>query len=607
MSTTLIATASLARLLEPLIKDLYQGAKKLGVNGLAKWEIKKSTDKIGKRIKAIEVVRTLWKQDGPISLLDFFHQPKLIINEKPTIISRVTELPSNFIVIEGIIGQGKSIFMRSLASEEIRSNNAKRLPIFIELKNLNAKMDLRLAIHKQLESYDIEVDEDTLNYLYRVGKVVLLLDGFDEVEENIIKQTYLDIESLTLKYPELQIVVSSRPGHEIQKSSQFQSLKIANLAQSEYSAFLTKLKISSERSLSLREAIKNSPSNISSLIKTPLMLTMVVMVYETESQIPETLPEFFEKLFSFIFTRHDSLKAAFTRRHFSGLSERRLRTLFESFSFMTLQFGYGRTLTQVQFDEVFDQALDYAEDCKCTSDNFKKDIIKVACLMLDDGIDTYTFLHKSILEYFAAAFVKRLGEENAILFYSSIVEKSRGWEDVLIFLKAIDGVRYSRHYLIPIINKHRTEIIDPANSENDSSFILQISKLYPGIGVYFKLDPKDKTRVQVTGFGSLDSRPGDEVGNFAFLLLDALNNIIPSTLTTEELIMNFHADPTNSTHYLGIHVSTTPLLREYGTSELKKAVGILESRLDRFAEEGRTIIAQEEKKKLIFQPRALTL
>lgn len=74
------------------------------------------------------------------------------------------------------------------------------------------------------------------------------------------------------------------------------------------------------------------------------MLTLVVIVYETESQIPETLPDFFEKLFQVVFTRHDKLKAAFNRKHYTGLSEGTLQKVFEAFCFMCVQDGIGRSL-----------------------------------------------------------------------------------------------------------------------------------------------------------------------------------------------------------------------------------------------------------------------
>ena len=402
-----ITIASLARLAGPLVGDLYRQAKKVGARGLDKWGVDASVRKIGTRLKALDTVRTIWKTE-PISMQSFFHPPKLIIDRQPRFISRLNELPENNVIIEGIVGQGKSILLRSLAIEELRSNDAKRLPVFVELKDLTEKTDIQVTLFKTLESYDIAVDEDTLDYLFKSGKIALLLDGFDEIEEYLIKPTYLFIEQLARRYPELSIIVTSRPGYEIQKSAAFATLKVAPLLASEYPAFLQKLGVTGEKSVDLRQAIRSSPSNIGGLITTPLMLTLVVIVYEAEARIPETLPEFFEKLFQVVVSNHDRLKGGFTRTHQTGLSERGLQTVFEAFCFMTLRMGHNRSLSSNQFHEIFDKAIQYTGGLKCEADAFKNDITKTACLMLEEGLDSITYLHKSILDYYSAAYVKKM-------------------------------------------------------------------------------------------------------------------------------------------------------------------------------------------------------
>lgn len=597
-----LEAAAFGRLATPIIKDIYEGAKKFGVRGLHRWEAKGFAAKMGRRIKALESVRTLWKPEA-ISLMDFFHPPKLIINGKPSFIGRLSELPANLVVIEGIVGQGKSVFLRSLAIQEIGSNEAKRLPVLVDLKDLSSKLDLRQAVLRQLESYDIDVDDDTLNYLYRSGKVTLLLDGFDEIEENSVKSVYLEIEHLGLRFPDLQIVVSSRPGREIQKSSNFRNLPIAQLTQSEFSAFLTKLGVGAEKSISIRQAIKNSPSKISNLITTPLMLTLVVIVYEAESQIPETLPEFFDRLFQTVFSRHDRIKAAFTRKHYSGLSEKSLQRLFEAFCFMSLQSGHGRTISQSQFDEIFDHACEYADQSNCDSMKFKQDIVQVACLMLEDGVDSYTFLHKSIVEYYAAAFVRSLGDNNAKMFYSSTIEKSSGWEETLRFLRSIDSFRYFRDYVIPIVNAERTEVLASIVDNSNESIISTFKRLYPGLGVYFRMDAETKGAVKVSAYGSIIERSADNLTGLGFLLMDALAEMTINVNTIEELNSQFNAHPEHAIDDLGVHVPGEALLRAYGTVEVRKAFDLYKNKLDKLADEANEIVGKENKKSLIFSRR----
>jgi predicted NACHT family NTPase len=193
------------------------------------------------------------------------------------------------------------------------------------------------AVFRTLASIDIELTEEGFSYLANCGRTVLLLDGFDEIEDELVKQTVSDLDFLSQKYPELQRAITSRPGNEIQKSTNFRLFKILPLRSPDYGQFLRKLGLDIDKIHSIRVAIDSSPSKASNLITTPLMLTLVVIVYNAEKEIPATLPEFFERLFQVVFTRHDTLKAAFARKRHSGLSERRLQTLFEAFCFMVMQ------------------------------------------------------------------------------------------------------------------------------------------------------------------------------------------------------------------------------------------------------------------------------
>lgn len=592
----LLTIASLSRLLQPLIKDLYGIGKKAGIRGLRRWEQLSFPSRLAKQIKAIDQVRTIWKPEGPISLQEFFHPPKVIVDKTPTRISRISDLPGNATIIEGIVGQGKSVLLRSLAIEELTHNDGKWLPMLIELKDLSPKIDLRNALIKQFDAYGVDGDNETLDYLLGSGKFALLLDGFDELEDSIIKETHLEIEHLSKKFSELRIVVTSRPGNEIQKSTNFQTLKIAQLNQSEYSAFLDRLGVDSKKSLDLRQAIKDSPTRISDLITTPLMLTLVVLVYESEAEIPETLPDFFESLFQVVFTKHDRQKANFNRKHKSGLSERNLQKIFENFSFMTLQSGHARTLTGMQFEKIFEMARGI-EEIKCEPNDFRHDITKSACLMLEEGLDQITFLHKSLLEYFAAAFVRRLSDENAQEFYEMAAEKYRPWQEVLVFLNSIDSIRYSRYYILPTVERHRKIIIRPCANVDDKELIKLISNLCQTMSAFYsKENGKNEFEIRAM-MGGLPIE-GDEIGNFSHLMMSRAYEKIPHH--TRDLIDEFGPVDLSTDQVNRIEVKAFPIFNKLGAIEIRDALAIFEARINDAEAQANTIINKEEKKKLLF-------
>lgn len=245
-----------AKLLSPIINDIYKSAKEAGVAGFRRWSSRNFPSKLSKRVNSIANVKTLWKPDDVVSLKDFFHPAKIIINKDRRIINFVDEFDYNFILIEGIVGQGKSIFLRSLALNEIEVNGNKRIPVFLELKDIDKNNKISDLIARYLSTLDIDCDEGTFDFLCKTGKFVFFFDAFDEVEEICVKDVLLYLNTLAIKYPELKIVISSRPQHEIQKSTLFKRYLISEIVPGEYSSFLSKLKVDAAKSLDIRNAIK---------------------------------------------------------------------------------------------------------------------------------------------------------------------------------------------------------------------------------------------------------------------------------------------------------------------------------------------------------------
>jgi hypothetical protein len=435
-------------LLAPVIGAAIAGAKKMGVKGLQKWEQTKFHGKIQKKISSIETLKTFWSADKLVSLLDFYYPSKIIVDDKKKHCQTLSELPAGNLIIEGIVGQGKSIYLRHLATSEIRSNQTDNFPIFIEFRTLSEKLSLENSIKNFLDDVNIDgYDDATFEYVMSSGKFILLLDAFDEIDEDVTKETFQQIERYSDKYEKLKIIVTSRPSSEIQKSTKFKILRLAPLGESDYTPFLAKLGLDSVFIAELKTSIKNSPSKISELIKTPLMLTLVVLAYRSVKEIPENLPDFFEILFKCVFSGHDNAKPYIKRTLATDLSEKKLQELFEAFCFVCLKNKITRSLSTEQFDKIFDSSKTLLESHSCEAVDFRQDMNKVACLILPDGFDTWVFLHKSVMEYYAASFVKRSSESFAIRFYQYAISDPRQWMEVLTFLSYIDEYRFNKYYL----------------------------------------------------------------------------------------------------------------------------------------------------------------
>jgi hypothetical protein len=354
------------------------------------------------------------------------------------------------------------------------------------------------------------------------------------------------------------------------------------LEKDDYAGFLTRLGVLAPKRLEIIDAISRSPSDVSNLINTPLMLTLLVLVYESEKEIPSELPEFFKKLFVTMFSRHDKVKAGFNRSHHSGLSERKLQLFFEVFCFVSMVKGFGRTLNSEQFATAFEKSCAYSNETLATVEGFRKDIIKVACLMIEEGFDLVTFLHKSIAEYFAASFITRTSEEKSEKFYKMVRADFGSWSPVMDFLERIDQYRFYKYYVIPTYAEF-FRVVGSAeknltSSDDWTAFLLQV---HPKMRIEFRVHTGSKEFAQ-RGWGPFGVNVGYSMelhNNLLDVLIlglkDDLRNVGLADFLERTIFMRQEFAPDQ----IEYSVSLKDAFNEYGTTELLKHVNRYEREL----------------------------
>lgn len=616
MLMTTASAALVMRAASPIIKDLYDGAKDATKAALKNWRSDRFPEKLLNTLLELDNVRTIWSPEKNISLRDFYYPSKIKTTDGAERIEYVSDLGTGCFVVQGIVGQGKSILLRYLAMQELSHPSKPRIPLFFELRKLSKTLSLKDALTRTLTACDIDVDDAVFDYLASSGRLVVLLDGFDELESEIIKSTTIDIEELTTRHPKLQIIVSSRPDNEIQKLSRFHVTDIYPLTTDDYEPFLKKLNVDIEKVIAIVDAIKESPSNVANLISTPLMLTLVLMVYQSESQIPAELPEFFEKLFYTVFTRHDKLKPTFERKHYSNLSEKKLQELFEAFCFMAMQAGHGRTLNLSQFSESFEIAQECVKGSDCTEDGFRKDITKVSCLMLEEGFQDVTFLHKSIAEYHAAAFVKSSGDDFAKRFYAIAAKEWTYWKECLLFLRSIDKYRFSKFFAIKNLTSAITTIEKVTIAQTGSEFVKALPKWMSSVRIHYRLhdpdiesdiddvsefDPEHIGAYRLALFGSWDSPNNYYLQYFPQSISTAALTTGPEFLRKEEIQQLISEGiQVKRPHKYEIEIGLADALDRWGVEKLRAEVSSFLFQLQRQLDEAKQTASTSEKRIMIF-------
>lgn len=446
---TAVAAYTGKEVFKHLIDDIYKSISSITKTKIKQWDTERKIDSLYRKIYKVNKVKTIWQVDKAVDLKSFYCDSHVIMNKKRTKVAQLTDFKtSDNILIQGIAGQGKSIFLRHLCVTELL--NGQYIPLFLELRRIQKGNTLRDRIYIAFKNLGLTVNDEIFDILAASGKILLLLDAFDEVPDDDQLNILTEIEDLAATKENLRIVITSRPNNSINMSSQFRVVQLDNLIGNEYEKVIQKLTTDKKFANNIIMHVESHSAKIKELLCTPLMVTLLILSYKTYHQLPTQLSDFYDSLFQVLLRRHDGSKPGFTRERSCKLDDIQYRHIFETLC----------TIAKEARESTFNHNNMYIFSKKALLENrfrdnpehFLNDIVKITCLILRDG-DEYRFIHKSVQEYYSAAFIERKPDLWVRKFYEKVIHTNshRRWEKELEFLSEIDSYRYNKYFMLPLI------------------------------------------------------------------------------------------------------------------------------------------------------------
>ena len=457
--------AATSEILSRPLQELYEFAKTRVTHSRSLWKFSnQDVASLYQKIEQVEQVKTIWQVDKAVNLHSFYYPTRLDLNQKigttSVAVSSVDQLrnlrpeereQNAHILIEAIAGQGKSIFLRYLCSQELK--RGKYIPVYFSFDKLQDGNKLLPSLYEEIELLGIEMSESLFELLAESGKLVLFLDGFDEIPLSYAAGVVRDLEYLSKKFVDVVIVVSSRPDSAVSRSSRFTTVRISKLGPADYPGLLEMSLPDSSQRKAILEALTANTSDVSGMITTPLMLALLVLVYKAERIIPATLAGFYFNIFYTLMERHDRSKPGFRRERLcKEVSYSKMLSLFEAFCFNCAK----RQRIDFSVDEAV-QIVDSSSsmlNIEVNSLDYLRDISSISNLLFEEGLK-YHFIHGTVKEYYAASFISRRHEQ-AIRFYEHILEDDDAlsrWYGIVEFLADIDVYRCRKYFLLPNVEK----------------------------------------------------------------------------------------------------------------------------------------------------------
>jgi len=358
------------------------------------------------------------------------------------------------IVIVGKPGSGKTTFLQNLALECIEGNfYPEFIPVFIPLRILIVKtkdpenFNLINYLGNLWEQYKISRQE--IETFAQQGKLLLLLDGIDEVSLEKATNIFTEIQNFSDTYYNNKIIITSRIGYSLYYFQGFTYLEIADFQEGQIKNFVSKwfaFKFNQEEAVKKREEFLeqlNLGENqaIKELVITPILLSLVCSVFEKRSNFPTKKTKLYQAALEILLIRWDQARGivrdkiyrdlAITDKikllsHIAATTFTQGKIFFEKTELLSIVSEYLQEVTHPDCDP---------ETLWLDSETIVTSIELQHGLLIEQAKDVYSFSHLTFQEYLTARKIVTIppGEAlNQALETLATYVTQQQWQEVIL-------------------------------------------------------------------------------------------------------------------------------------------------------------------------------
>jgi len=397
-------------------------------------------------------IRTLAFPEKLVSIKDIYHPLKVNFLDRGVTHSVDDEqmfFLDKLAIVVGVAGQGKTTTLRKLIHKELHKGEEGKIPIMISMREIDwneNEITLSKIISRELRQIGIVINHEAIEVCMVKKAFLLCFDGFDEVPLDQ-RNNALRMLMKGYSYTKNPMIVTSRPNTEITvEMGHTEIVKLENLDSDDVVKIISKNKNLDDSYKALLTKSYEENKEIKGVIITPILVDIFTVVYGRVQITPKNIVEFYEELYYGLTDKHDRFKQLERDKKCSLNNASLLNVLIRvSFQFSLSQDSYSFSPTKGI--EVFKASLDKL-DYKDEPISVLQDVVDRTSLIINDG-DQYSFLHKSIMEFYSAKFIATRTIDTKKRIYKHISDNySYKFENILRFLKELDSYDFYELFVI---------------------------------------------------------------------------------------------------------------------------------------------------------------
>ena len=322
-------------------------------------------------------------------------------------------------------GVGKTTFLKHLA---VRCNKGEfateQVPVYITLRQFaefaKRAEDFNLFnyIQKILANSSGITDPSTLERLLNQGRVLILMDGMDEVKSQDITTVTQEIRNFSDQYHHNRFVASCRTAAQKFCIHGFTDVEIAPFTEEQITTFahkwftaLSKTATSSRKTQAAQFVQKlGLPENwkFRQLVETPLFLHLACWVFEGEGQLPSKQTTFYKQGLDLLLGKWDETKGVErdnAYREFRLSQKMKLLSQLAAITFEKGQYFFDQRTIEQYIEDYLQNPSDTnpdSEELQLESEAILKSIEAQHGLLIERARGIYSFSYLVFQEYLTA-------------------------------------------------------------------------------------------------------------------------------------------------------------------------------------------------------------
>ena len=318
-----------------------------------------------------------------------------------------------YLMVLGSPGAGKSTFLRRMGLEALKGKKGQFkqscIPVLIELKTFNTDdIDIEDKIAEEFRICGFPSPQEFTAETLEQGKLLILLDGLDEVPTERMNQVIQHIQNFVDLHDKNRFIASCRVAAYRHNFRRFTDVAMAEFDDDQIENFISNWfgrepEIGQECWQKLNHEDNKAAKE---LTQTPLLLTLVCLLYQRSRKFPTNRATLYERALRVLLEEWAAEKGVFKDDVYKGLDTKRKEMILSEIAHDAFQADHlflpRREITD-QIEQLLTEML--PDETLIDGEAVLKSIEKQHGVLVQRAEGIYSFSHLTLQEYLTAQYI----------------------------------------------------------------------------------------------------------------------------------------------------------------------------------------------------------